>query len=347
MRGAAPAELGGDTGREHAPRAELGVVVGDERVPASWAAAPAAKRGASSRATPTQSVRAGTVAEAVREIAMIAPPEPAPACTGRRHAPTFAGGGAAAKTKKWTCPGPRGVPTVGAMKGYGQFCPVAVAAEVFAERWTPLILRELFAGERRFNDIRRGVPLISRSLLAARLRELQDAGVLESRPVSSGRGREYRLTRAGEGLREVVDGLGAWGQRWVSGQFGPQNLDVSVLMWNVRRRINRSRLPARRVIVRFDFRALPLQHRGMRTWWLILERPEVDLCLKDPGFDVDIVVSAEAAAMARIWMGQLDFAQALRAGNLRVEGPRPLVQALPGWLLLSHYAHVERPAPAG
>lgn len=233
------------------------------------------------------------------------------------------------------------------MKGYGQFCPVAVAAEIFAERWTPLILRELFAGERRFNDIRRGVPLISRSLLVARLRELEGAGVLRSRPLPSGRGREYQLTPAGEELRAVIDGLGAWGQRWVTGQFDPENLDVSVLMWNVRRRIDRERLPARRVVVRFDFRALPPHYKGMRTWWLILDRPEVDLCLKDPGFDVDVVVSAEAATMARIWMGQVDLAQAVRAGAVRLEGQRPLVHALPGWLLLSHYAHVERPAHAG
>ena len=233
------------------------------------------------------------------------------------------------------------------MKGYGQFCPVAVASEVFAERWTPLILRELFCGSHRFNDIRRGLPLISRTLLAQRLRELEDAGVLESRPLPGGRGRDYRLTKAGEEFREVVDGLGAWGQRWVHRQFDPENLDVGVLMWNVRRGINVERLPAERVVVRFDFRGLSAHYKGMRTWWLILKSAEVDLCLKDPGFDVDIVVTAEAAAMARIWMGQMEFAHALRAGTMRLDGPRPLVQALPGWLLLSHYAHVARPAPAG
>jgi DNA-binding HxlR family transcriptional regulator len=233
------------------------------------------------------------------------------------------------------------------MKGYGQFCPIAVAAEVFAERWTPLILRELCAGERRFNDIRRGVPLISRTLLARRLRELEDAGVLASRPLPRGRGREYALTRAGEEFREVLDGLGAWGQRWVHGQFDAENLDVGVLMWNVRRRIDVGRLPAERVVVRIDFRGLPPRCAGMRTWWLLLQRPEVDLCLKDPGFEVQVVVDAQAAAMARIWMGQLEFTQAVRSGAVRLEGPRALVQALPGWLLLSHYAHVARPARAG
>ena len=99
--------------------------------------------------------------------------------------------------------------------------------------------------------------------------------------------------------------------------------------------------------MRFDFRAVPSHYKGMRTWWLILDRREVDLCLKDPGFDVDVIVTADATTMARVWMGEVDLGQAMRAGSVRLEGPRPLVQALPGWLLLSHFAHVERPATAG
>jgi DNA-binding HxlR family transcriptional regulator len=233
------------------------------------------------------------------------------------------------------------------MKGYGQFCPVAVAAEVFAERWTPLILREFLNGARRFNDIRRGVPLISRSLLTQRLRELEDGGVISSRPLAGKRGREYGLTEAGEEFRAVVDGLGAWGQRWAIGQFDPEHLDVGVLMWNVRRGINLDRLPPGRTVVRFDLRGVAPHCKAMRTWWLVLQRPEIDLCLKDPGFDVHLVVAADAAAIARVWMGQLSLADALRSGGVRVEGPRALVQAFPGWLRLSHYAHVERPARAG
>src|SRR5436853_4849313 len=122
------------------------------------------------------------------------------------------GWGAGAKTKKWTCLGLAGCLHSGPMKGYGQFCPVAVAAEIFAERWTPLILRELFSGSCRFSEIRSGMPLISRTLLAQRLRELEDAGVIESSPLPSGRGRDYRPTKAGEEFREVVERLGAWGQ---------------------------------------------------------------------------------------------------------------------------------------
>ena len=233
------------------------------------------------------------------------------------------------------------------MKGYGQFCPIAVACETFAERWTPLILRELLAGSRRFNEIRQGIPLISRTLLGQRLRELEDAGVVTSAPLSRGRGREYRPTQAAEEFRAVLDRLGEWGQRWATTQFDPDNLDLMMLMWNMRRRIDVRRLPARRVVVRFEFRAYPPRCHGFRTCWLVLERRGTDVCLKDPGFDVDLVVTVDATTMARVWTGALTFAQAVRSGGLRVEGDRALARALPTWLLLSHYAHVERPARAG
>jgi DNA-binding HxlR family transcriptional regulator len=232
------------------------------------------------------------------------------------------------------------------MKGYGQFCPIAVACETFAERWTPLILRELLAGARRFEEIRRCIPLISRSLLAQRLRQLEDAGVVLSQPLPRGRGRAYQPTRAAEEFREVLERLGEWGQRWGTAQFDPENLDLALLMWNVSRRIDLQRLPRRRVVVRFDFHAFPPRCRGFRACWLILEPHDTDLCLKDPGFDVDLVVTADAAAMAQVWTGAIPFAQAVRAGGLKVEGPRDLVRAFPTWLLLSHFAHVERPPRA-
>lgn len=244
-------------------------------------------------------------------------------------------------------PGERGAAYSRAtMKGYGQFCPIAMACETFAERWTPLILRELLAGSRRFNEIRQGLPLISRTLLGQRLRELEAAGVVQSQPLTRGRGREYRPTPAAEEFRGVLERLGEWGQRWATAQFDPDNLDLMLLMWNVRRRIAFDRLPDRRIVVRFDFRAFPSRCRSLRTSWLILERSGSDVCLKDPGFDVDLVVAADAGAMARVWTGALTFAQAVRDGGLRVEGPRDLVRAFPTWLLLSHFAHVERPARA-
>jgi DNA-binding HxlR family transcriptional regulator len=233
------------------------------------------------------------------------------------------------------------------MKGYGQICPVAVASEIFAERWTPIILRELLSGASRFNEIRNGMPLISRTLLAQRLKELEAAGVVESRPLTGARGREYRLTKAGEGFREIVDRLGEWGQRWASWQFAPENLEVSLLMWAMRQRIAVDQLPAHRVVVRFEYHGVPARWRHQRTWWLILQPGELDVCYKDPGFEVDLVVNADLAAMGRVWTGHVTFAQAIRAGGIRVEGPRVLAQAFPSWFLLSPYAKFERPARTG
>ena len=229
------------------------------------------------------------------------------------------------------------------MHGYGQFCPVAVACEVFAERWTPLIVRELFAGSRRFSEIRRGMPLISRALLTQRLRHLEDVGVIESRP--AGRGREYLLSQAGAEFHGVIEELGAWGQRWVHGRASAENLDASLLLWNIRRRLAVDRLPDRRIVVRFDFRGVP-RGRGPSTAWLVVSRSEIDVCLKDPGFGIDVVVSADLAAFTRVWLGDVPFEQALRSRDIRLDGPRDLVRAFPGWILLSHYAGVARPWPA-
>jgi len=228
------------------------------------------------------------------------------------------------------------------MQGYGQFCPVAVACEVFAERWTPLILRELLAGSRRFSEIRRGMPLISRALLAQRLRGLEEAGVIGSRPRARGRGREYGLTASGEEFRKVITSLGEWGQRWTI-RVSAQNLDAGFLMWDVQRRIAVDRLPPRRVTIRFDFRRLPPHHRGASTFWLVLDGPEVDLCLKDPGFEVDLVVTADLATFVKVWLGDVKWSQAVSSGAVRLEGAPQWIRAFPAWLLLGGFAGVERP----
>jgi DNA-binding HxlR family transcriptional regulator len=238
----------------------------------------------------------------------------------------------------------RPVSIVGAMKTYGQFCPVAKACEIVAERWTPLVLRELLCGSTRFSELQRGVPLMSRTLLAQRLRELEDAGVVASAPRARGRGREYRLTPAGEEVRSVIMGLGEWGQRWARRQIAPDDLDAELLAWDMHRRLNVDRLPAQRVVMRFDLRRVPRHQPGRRTWWLVLTRPEVDLCLKDPGFEVDLTLDADLAALTRVWMGDMPLQDALRAELIRPDGPRDLVRAFPSWFGLSLFAGVERPA---
>jgi DNA-binding HxlR family transcriptional regulator len=229
------------------------------------------------------------------------------------------------------------------MKGYGQFCPVAKAAEIFAERWTPLVLRELVCGSHRFSHLHRGVPLMSRTLLAQRLAQLEDAGIVRSAARTKGRGREYFLTPAGEELRAVIERLGEWGQRWARSHVGAGDLDAGLLMWDMRRRVNTDRLPDRRVVVRFDFRPVRGTVRRPATFWLLLEREEVDVCLKDPGFEVDLFVDADLVALTKAWMGDLRLADAIRSGLVRVEGPTALVRAFPGWLALSGFADVERP----
>ncbi len=220
---------------------------------------------------------------------------------------------------------------------YGQFCPVAVASEIFAERWTPVILRELVLGSRRFNDIQRGVPRISRALLVKRLRELAAHGVL------SIAGGEYRLTEAGQELGEVVVHLGQWGARWTA-PVRRDRLDAKLLTWDMRRRIAIERLPQKRVVVRFDFRGVPAGHKAPKIYWLVLERPDVDLCIIEPGFDVDLYVDADLASFSRVWLGEVPMRQAIRDGDIRLNGERQAVRDFPSWLLLSTLAAVPRPA---
>lgn len=178
------------------------------------------------------------------------------------------------------------------MYRYGQFCPIAVACEVFAERWTPLVRRELAAGSRRFNELQRGVPLMSRTLLAQRLRELEAAGLVERVPKPNGHGFEYRLRPAGEELKPIILQLGEWGRRWVYTRVSREDLDPGLLMWDMHRRIHTDALPERRVVVQFEFLGLPRGSKGAKHWWLVLERPDVELCLKDPGYAVDLLVTA-------------------------------------------------------
>ena len=227
------------------------------------------------------------------------------------------------------------------MSGYGQFCPVAVACEVFAQRWTPLILREIFAGSRHFNQIQRGLPQISRTLLTTRLRQLEDAGVLTTVPATSGGGHEYQLTDAGHEFRPVIEGLGAWGQRWTV-RVDMDNLDAGFLMWNLQRRIAVDQLPSQRVIVEFRFRGLPERHRGAHIFWLVLARPEIELCLKDPGADVDLLVDADLGSFAQFWLGDRSLNEIVRDESVHLVGRREWVRAFPSWLLRSHFSAVPR-----
>src|SRR5688500_4821106 len=182
------------------------------------------------------------------------------------------------------------------MAEYRQYCPVARATEILADRWTPLIVRELLAGSCHFNEIERGLPGISRSLLAARLRHLEDAGVIARAPGPRRNASEYRLTEAGHDLRRVIATLGSWGVQWAfDEQPRDEELDPVLLLWKMHQRIASDLLPRGRTTVEFEFTG----KKGRRLW-LVLSAHEQSVCLKPPGFDADLVVRAETAAVYRV-----------------------------------------------
>ena len=227
------------------------------------------------------------------------------------------------------------------MTGYGQFCPIAQAAEVLTERWTPLVLRELaLTGSRRFNDIQRGVPMMSSSLLAKRLRELERAGIIERRPRTDGKGSEYHLTPAGEELGPVLVQIAIWSERWLRRPVFEETPDTGLLMWWVRGTVRADELPARRTVIHFRF---PRAAGKVRYFWLVL--PDADLCLTDPGFGVDVTVSSDPKTLTAVWMGDLPIATAVRDGGIELDGSRQLVRSFPRWFGLHPLAAgVDHPA---
>lgn len=218
--------------------------------------------------------------------------------------------------------------------GYGQFCPVAMASEILCTRWTTLVVRELLCGTKRFNDLRRGVPRMSPSLLSKRLKELERAGIVQLVRAENG-STEYRLTEAGEDLRPIILGMGFWGQRWVESQLSLKNLDPSLLMWDMRRNLNPEPLPGRRCTIQFQYPELP---RAQRNWWLVIEADTVDLCGLDPGYEIDLLVSCSLQTMTSIWMGLSHIRAELAAGALVLSGDAKIAHSIQRWLGLSTFA---------
>lgn len=226
------------------------------------------------------------------------------------------------------------------MTGYGQYCPVARAAEILAERWTLLILRDLLGGSRRFNEIRKGVPLMSPSLLSKRLKTLEEVGVVERRYDASGRVSEYHLTAAGRETQPIVEMIGVWGQRWVRNLLGADDLDAGLLMWDMRGGIDARRMPSGRNVMQFEFTDVT---GPKRSWWLVADGGAVELCLTDPGYDVDLFVITDLRTMTQTWMGDVPIKQAVRSGKIELHGSRALARGFDSWMRLSSFAGVERP----
>jgi len=222
------------------------------------------------------------------------------------------------------------------MQGYGQFCPIAQAAEVLTERWTPLVIRELVGGSRRFNEIQRGVPLMSSSLLSKRLRTLERVGVVERQDG------EYLLTPAGWELKPIIEQMGIWGERWVRRAVSEQDSDPAFLMWAIKRTLKREALPEDRTVVHFRLTGAA---EKKCYWWLVLTGGDSDLCLTDPGFGVDLTVRSHPETLISVWLGDTGLAAALRRSDIELDGPSHMKRAFPRWFGLSSLAQIERPQP--
>ncbi len=219
------------------------------------------------------------------------------------------------------------------MPDYGRYCPVSLGSDVLADRWTPLIMRELILGSTRFNDIARCLPGISRSLLVQRLRHLERHGVLETWPSPTGRGNEYQLTPAGRDLEPVIVAMGRWAIEWLFDELHPEEIDPVTLMWWMHRRVATDRLPPGRVVVEFDHTAPEKQ-----MLWMVLDRGEASVCIQHPGFDSDLVVTTSTPALAEVFNGYKRWQDAVAGGAIKVDGPPSLVKALPKWFLWSPFS---------
>jgi DNA-binding HxlR family transcriptional regulator len=231
----------------------------------------------------------------------------------------------------------------GMSSGYNQFCPVAKASEIFATRWTPLILRELMADMRSFNDIHRGIPLISRAVLVARLRDLEKHGIIERRRRAEGAGSEYWLTPAGRAFAPAIGELRRWGLAHARDRVKAGDLDPSVLLWGLRRRADRDALPDRRIVVRFEFAGVPASRTKYRVMWLLLERSGVDVCVKDPGHEVDLVFRGKIADFVDVYLGHVPWDD-MAGKALVIEGEKALARQLHAWLRLDTPPFRDTPA---
>ena len=224
------------------------------------------------------------------------------------------------------------------MRGYGQFCPVAKATEVIGERWTNLVVRELAAGSDSFNDLRKGLPLMSPSLLSARLKTLEGAGVVERETLDKGATR-YQLTEAGKELASIIWQLGTWGHRWVRSELSEDDLDPGMLMWDIHRTMNAEYFdPAERVVVLVEFTNYTSRQR---FWWLVIKDGEVDVCLKDPGYEVTFRMVTDLRTLTGMWMGYEKLSTILREGNMELIGPSRMKKDIGKWLGTNFYADVK------
>ncbi|MEO4044190.1 helix-turn-helix domain-containing protein [Hoeflea sp. CAU 1731] len=227
------------------------------------------------------------------------------------------------------------------MKTYGQFCPIAKASEVFCERWTSLILRDLSVGATRFSQLQRGIPLASPTMLSRRLKQLEAEGVVERRRAEGRQSWTYHLTPAGEEFVPIVIALGVWGQRWTRRQLQEHEIDLDLLLWAMENSVNPAAFKKERAVVEIQFTDQPAHKR---RWWFLNEKERCELCIKEPGFDVDLYVRSDLPTLIYVWRGDMSLTQALKADRLEAHGDRMARKTLRAWLGVSSLAHVQ---PAG
>ena len=225
------------------------------------------------------------------------------------------------------------------MNKYGQYCPMARAAEILGDRWTLLIVRDIICGAQHFNALERGLPGIPRAVLTGRLKRLREAGIIERQEASPGRKSSYRLTQAGWELYPVIETLTHWGAKWAFGEPEKSELQPVLLLWWMHERLDRAQLPAQRVVVEFDF----LESRPER-YWLVLKPEDASVCIQHPGFEIDVLVTAELSAFFQVWLGRMHFSDALREERIQLDAPPALIRQFPSWFTLSLAAPAVRAA---
>jgi DNA-binding HxlR family transcriptional regulator len=218
---------------------------------------------------------------------------------------------------------------------YGQFCPVAKTAEIFGDRWSPLIIRELCYRARTFGDFLAALPLISRTMLSQRLKELAAAGVVQPDAKEKGRGYSYTLTAAGEAFRPMIEMMAEWGLRWGQGLIGPDDLNSKLLIWGIREHIDREDITAQEFVLRFDFRGIPRGSRTPRHWWLLIRLDEIEVCLKDPEQSIDVMIEADLAAFTKVWTGYCRLEEAVARGLVTFRGTDSAIAAMHQMLKLN------------
>ena len=222
------------------------------------------------------------------------------------------------------------------MRGYGQFCPIAKASEVLGERWTHLVIREIGVGSETFNDLRKGVPLMSPSLLSTRLKSLEKAGVILRE--SNNSHVRYRLSKAGEELMPIILQLGTWGHRWVRSDLSDADLDPGLLIWDIHRSMNTEYFTAERTVLKIEFTDMIPKKR---FWWLVIRDGDVDVCMKDPGYEIDLQISSALRTLTAVWMGDTTIMSALRDKLVTVTGSSELRKTISAWMGSSYYADVK------